>query len=147
MFLSLTCFYSNNSEDKAKDAMFYSYTRNINGFSALLEEEEANEISSKEEFFYLQSSLTLSFLHLLYLSLSCCIFIVEHPEVKAIFLNKGKKLHTTRSWEFLGLEKDGRIVEGSLWQQAKFGEDVIIGNLDTGNLCYLLRIFIIFPVY
>ena len=33
--------------NKAKDAIFYSYTRHINGFAAMLEEEEAAEIASK----------------------------------------------------------------------------------------------------
>lgn len=37
----------NNSNEKAKEAIFYSYTRHINGFSAMLEGEEAREISSK----------------------------------------------------------------------------------------------------
>lgn len=38
----------NNSTDKAKEAIFYSYTKHINGFSAMLEDEEAMEISSKQ---------------------------------------------------------------------------------------------------
>ncbi|GER53378.1 subtilase family protein [Striga asiatica] len=87
--------------DKAKDAIFYSYTRHINGFAATLEESEAFQIS-------------------------------KHPNVVSIFLNRGRKLHTTRSWDFLGLEKNGEIRAGSLWKKARFGEDAIIGNLDTG---------------
>ncbi|XP_058082226.1 subtilisin-like protease SBT5.3 [Magnolia sinica] len=89
------------SKEKAKNAIFYSYTNDINGFAANLEAEEVNEIS-------------------------------KHPDVVSIFLNEKVKLHTTRSWEFLGLEKNGEIPEGSLWQKAKFGQDIIIGNLDTG---------------
>lgn len=38
-----TCF----CRDKAKDAIFYSYTRHINGFAATLEDEEAAQIASK----------------------------------------------------------------------------------------------------
>lgn len=34
------------SKEKARDAIFYSYTKYINGFAATLEEEEAMEISS-----------------------------------------------------------------------------------------------------
>lgn len=49
-----------------------------------------------------------------------------------MFLNKGRKLHTTRSWDFLGLENDGVIRSSSVWKKARFGEDTIIGNLDTG---------------
>ncbi|XWS51682.1 hypothetical protein CRYUN_Cryun11dG0004200 [Craigia yunnanensis] len=85
----------------AKEKIFYSYTRNINGFAAILDEEEAAEIA-------------------------------KHPNVVSVFLNKGRKLHTTRSWDFLRLEKDGVIPSGSLWKKSMFGADTIIGNLDTG---------------
>uniref|UniRef100_A0A7N2M874 Uncharacterized protein n=1 Tax=Quercus lobata TaxID=97700 RepID=A0A7N2M874_QUELO len=88
------------SNDKAKEAIFYSYTRHINGFAAILNEEEAALIS-------------------------------KHPNVVSVFLNKGRRLHTTRSWDFLGLERDGVVPLGSIWQKARFGEDTIIGNLDT----------------
>lgn len=91
------------SKEKARDAIFYSYTKYINGFAATLEEEEAMEIS-------------------------------KHPSVISVFPNRGHRLHTTRSWEFLGMEKDGRIRANSIWAKARFGEGVIIGNLDTGNL-------------
>ncbi|XP_058082225.1 subtilisin-like protease SBT5.3 [Magnolia sinica] len=58
--------------------------------------------------------------------------ISKHPDVVSIFLNEMVELHTTRSWEFLGLEMNGEIPEGSLWRKARFGEDIIIGNLDSG---------------
>ncbi|KAI3457048.1 hypothetical protein Pfo_013711 [Paulownia fortunei] len=89
------------SSDKARDAIFYSYTRHINGFAATLEDEEASQIS-------------------------------KHPKVVSVFLNQGRKLHTTRSWDFLGLEDNGEIRASSLWKKARFGEDTIIANLDTG---------------
>ncbi|KAL3753126.1 hypothetical protein ACJRO7_000512 [Eucalyptus globulus] len=89
------------SRDDAEEAIFYSYTRHINGFAATLEDEVAAQIA-------------------------------KHPRVVSVFLNQGKKLHTTRSWEFLGLEQDGVIPSESIWKKAQFGEDVIIGNLDTG---------------
>ncbi|KAF7140178.1 hypothetical protein RHSIM_Rhsim06G0180800 [Rhododendron simsii] len=87
--------------DEAKDAIFYSYTRHINGFAATLEDEAAAQIA-------------------------------KHPNVVSIFLNKGRKLHTTRSWDFLELETNGVIHSSSIWNKARFGEDTIIGNLDTG---------------
>jgi hypothetical protein len=40
------------SEEKAQDAIFYSYTKYINGFAATLEEEDAMEISSTPVFFF-----------------------------------------------------------------------------------------------
>ncbi|XP_019158643.1 PREDICTED: subtilisin-like protease SBT5.3 isoform X2 [Ipomoea nil] len=90
------------SLDNARDAIFYSYTRHINGFAAMLEEEQAAEIA-------------------------------KNPKVVSVFLNRARQLHTTRSWEFLGLESDGGTIQkGSIWKKARFGEDTIIGNLDSG---------------
>jgi hypothetical protein len=58
--------------------------------------------------------------------------LAEHPNVLSVFENQPKKLHTTRSWDFLGLEKGGEIQYNSAWKTSRFGEDTIIGNLDTG---------------
>ncbi|XP_037492880.1 subtilisin-like protease SBT5.3 [Jatropha curcas] len=89
------------SKEKARTAIFYSYTSYINGFAATLEDEEVDEISKR-------------------------------PEVLSVFPNEANELHTTRSWEFLGLERNGQIPADSLWLKARFGEDIIIANLDTG---------------
>ncbi|CAJ1939056.1 unnamed protein product [Sphenostylis stenocarpa] len=89
------------SRNTAKDSIFYSYTRHINGFAATLEEEVAAEIA-------------------------------KHPKVLSVFVNRGRKLHTTRSWEFMGLEHNEVIPSSSIWTKARFGEGVIVGNLDTG---------------
>uniref|UniRef100_A0A2K1YFR1 Inhibitor I9 domain-containing protein n=1 Tax=Populus trichocarpa TaxID=3694 RepID=A0A2K1YFR1_POPTR len=91
------------SKEKAKEAIFYSYTSHINGFAATLEDDEVDQLSNR-------------------------------PEVVSVFPNEVNQLHTTRSWEFLGLERNGQIPADSIWLKARFGEDVIIGNLDTGNL-------------
>jgi hypothetical protein len=37
-----------HSADKARESIFYSYTKNINGFAANLNEEEVAEIESEE---------------------------------------------------------------------------------------------------
>ncbi|PON88007.1 Subtilase [Trema orientale] len=58
--------------------------------------------------------------------------IANHPNVISVFLNRGRKLHTTRSWDFLGLEQNGVVPSSSIWNKAKYGENTIIGNLDTG---------------
>ncbi|KAL6567584.1 hypothetical protein OROGR_001252 [Orobanche gracilis] len=89
------------SEEKAKDSIFYSYKRNINGFAAILEEEEAAQIA-------------------------------KHPDVVSILPNRGRKLHTTHSWDFLMLERDGLVPRSSIMEQARYGEDTIIANLDSG---------------
>ncbi|KAJ4981421.1 hypothetical protein NE237_032258 [Protea cynaroides] len=86
---------------KAKDAIFYSYSKHINGFAANLEEEEALKIA-------------------------------EDPRVVSVFESKAWELQTTHSWEFLGLEKNGTVEPGSLWEKARYGADTIIANLDTG---------------
>ncbi|RHN63361.1 putative tripeptidyl-peptidase II [Medicago truncatula] len=86
--------------EKAKEAIFYSYNRYINGFAAILDEDEAAKLA-------------------------------KHPSVVSIFLNKKYELDTTRSWDFLGLERGGEIHNGSLWKRS-LGEDIIIGNLDSG---------------
>lgn len=36
-----------HSHEKAKEAIYYSYNKHINGFAAVLEEEEAAKIASK----------------------------------------------------------------------------------------------------
>uniref|UniRef100_A0A0E0NCT7 Subtilisin-like protease n=1 Tax=Oryza rufipogon TaxID=4529 RepID=A0A0E0NCT7_ORYRU len=55
--------------------------------------------------------------------------LAKYPEVVNVKPNTYGKAHTTRSWDFLGLnyyEKSG------LLQEAMYGEDVIIGVIDTG---------------
>ncbi|KAK7394584.1 hypothetical protein VNO78_15116 [Psophocarpus tetragonolobus] len=55
--------------------------------------------------------------------------IAKNPNVVSVFLSKEHKLHTTRSWEFLGLRSNGL---NTAWQKGRFGENTIIGNIDTG---------------
>ncbi|KAM0051819.1 putative tripeptidyl-peptidase II [Helianthus debilis subsp. tardiflorus] len=58
--------------------------------------------------------------------------LAEHPDVVSVIQNKGRKLHTTRSWDFLKLQNKGVVGLSSLWRKARFGENIIIANLDTG---------------
>ncbi|XP_057954066.1 subtilisin-like protease SBT5.4 [Malania oleifera] len=90
------------SDERAKEAIFYSYTHHINGFAAMLKEEEARKIA-------------------------------KHPKVVSVFPNRARKLHTTRSWRFMRLETDNWMIPSySAWEIARYGEDTIIGNIDTG---------------
>ncbi|XP_004515894.3 subtilisin-like protease SBT5.3 [Cicer arietinum] len=58
--------------------------------------------------------------------------VAKNPNVVSIFLNKPRELHTTHSWDFLGLiERNDAIPNDSIWSKSQ-GEDIIIGNLDTG---------------
>ncbi|XP_054819892.1 subtilisin-like protease Glyma18g48580 [Prosopis cineraria] len=89
------------SHEKAKEAIFCSYNRHINGFAALLEDKEAAEIE-------------------------------KNAKVVSVFLSESHKLHTTRSWDFLGQETDERVRSDSAWFEGRFGENVIMGSIDTG---------------
>ncbi|KAJ1294443.1 hypothetical protein BS78_01G147000 [Paspalum vaginatum] len=89
------------SKEMARSSIFYSYTKNINGFAAHLEEEVADQIA-------------------------------KHPDVVTVLESKMLKLHTTRSWDFMDLERNGQVLPDSIWKHAKFGQDVIIANLDSG---------------
>jgi len=56
---------------------------------------------------------------------------VKHPSVISVFLSKEYKLHTTRSWDFLGLEIYGEIYGESARWKGKVGEDTFISNMDS----------------
>lgn len=71
-----------------------------------------------------------------------------------MFLNEGRKRpHTTHSWQFLMLENNNGVIDSSsLWKKARFGEDTILANLDTGSsfnysLYILLKILIFFVLH
>lgn len=51
----------------------------------------------------------------------------------SVFPNGGRRMHTTRSWEFMGIEMGGQIPPWSAWETARYGEDTIIANLDSGT--------------
>lgn len=71
-----------------------------------------------------------------------------NPKVISVFENKGRKLHTTHSWNFLGVENDVGIPSNSIWNDAKFGEDVIVANIDTGNFnLFLIYFFFFLNIY
>ncbi|GJM93427.1 hypothetical protein PR202_ga09982 [Eleusine coracana subsp. coracana] len=54
----------------------------------------------------------------------------ELTGVLAVIQDRVAKLHTTHSWDFLGLRSNGRPTDA--WSSARFGEDTIIGSIDTG---------------
>lgn len=70
---------------------------------------------------------------------SSVLIFQEHPEVVSVFPNKALKLHTTRSWDFMGLEHNSYVPSSSIWRKARFGEDSIIANLDTGFLLFSFK--------
>ncbi|KAI9124007.1 hypothetical protein K1719_005307 [Acacia pycnantha] len=53
--------------------------------------------------------------------------IRQHPAVLAVFEDRRRQLHTTRSPQFIGLRN-----QRGLWSESDYGSDVIIGVFDTG---------------
>uniref|UniRef100_A0ACD5ZF41 Uncharacterized protein n=1 Tax=Avena sativa TaxID=4498 RepID=A0ACD5ZF41_AVESA len=90
------------SYDEALKSIVYSYKHGFSGFAAMLTESQAETIS-------------------------------KFPEVVAVKSNTFHKPHTTRSWDFLGLVDDYKPTQQpGLLQAAKYGEDVIVGVIDSG---------------
>ncbi|XP_038903594.1 subtilisin-like protease SBT5.4 [Benincasa hispida] len=58
--------------------------------------------------------------------------LAKFPNVVSVFESQARKLHTTRSWKFLGIEKHEEIPSNYIWNVARFGDDIIIANFDTG---------------
>lgn len=60
-----------------------------------------------------------------------------HPDTKgviSVFRSKVLKLHTTRSWDFLGLT----LYSGEVTPlQLTYGDDVVVGVFDTGFVLVL----------
>lgn len=48
--------------------------------------------------------------------------------MQSVILNQYRKLHTTRSWDFLGLPQTAR--------RSKLESDIIVGVMDTGSLYF-----------
>ncbi|KAK7303041.1 hypothetical protein RJT34_13940 [Clitoria ternatea] len=101
------------SEDEAQASLLYSYKHSINGFAALLTPKEAQKLSEMEG----------------------VVFV--HKNQPRIY-----SLHTTRSWEFVGLDgslnpwtEESNQTNGdsvNLLTKAKYGEDIIVGMIDNG---------------
>uniref|UniRef100_A0A7N0ZZX2 Subtilisin-like protease SBT1.6 n=1 Tax=Kalanchoe fedtschenkoi TaxID=63787 RepID=A0A7N0ZZX2_KALFE len=53
--------------------------------------------------------------------------VLQNPSILAVFEDKRRQLHTTRSPQFLGLRN-----QKGLWSDSDYGSDVIIGVFDTG---------------
>uniref|UniRef100_A0ACD6ADZ6 Uncharacterized protein n=1 Tax=Avena sativa TaxID=4498 RepID=A0ACD6ADZ6_AVESA len=83
-------------------SVFGSYKHGFSGFAALLTESQAETLA-------------------------------KFPEVLSVKPNTYHEAHTTQSWDFLGLNYDLQpSQQQGLLQKAKYGEDVIIGVIDSG---------------
>ncbi|KAI8000960.1 Subtilisin-like protease SBT5.6 [Camellia lanceoleosa] len=100
-------FSVKDSKEEAKASLIYSYKNVINGFSALLTQDEASKLSEMK---------------------GVVSVFRSHP--------KKHRLHTTRSWDFISL-LEGRSGEANhpyeeLLHKASYGKDVIVGMIDSG---------------
>ncbi|KOM57404.1 hypothetical protein LR48_Vigan11g043700, partial [Vigna angularis] len=86
---------------EAKESMVYSYTKSFNAFAAKLSEDEAKNLSGMWSFF------------------------PTMDEVVSVIPNQYRKLHTTRSWDFIGLPLTAK-------RKLKSESDIIVALLDTG---------------
>jgi len=96
------------SKEVAKEAIFYSYTRSINGFAANLEEKHAHALSELPQVLsvFVNRARTL------------------HTTNSWGFLGLD---------ENGGGDSETEVIpRHSLWRNANFGKDVIVANLDTG---------------
>lgn len=97
LFLVSSCGIHNqvsftlHSNEKAKDAMFYSYNKNINGFAAILEEEEAAEIASEESTSCFHVSTLYLFLIFVIISTTAFAFQNRASKCYISFLEQGKE--------------------------------------------------------
>jgi hypothetical protein len=64
--------------------------------------------------------------------------LLEYPGVVSVKPNTYHHVHTTRSWDFLGMsygqqQSSSWSSSSRLLRKAKYGEDVIVGVIDSGG--------------
>jgi hypothetical protein len=64
--------------------------------------------------------------------------LLEYPGVVSVKPNTYHQVHTTRSWDFLGISYGRQqpslsVSSSRLLRKAKHGEDVIVGVIGTGS--------------
>lgn len=132
--------------------MLYSYKHSFSGFSAKINSSQAVTLASKLISFlsfFLRFSFffLLSFLYPQVRLYSQCLrnymrywckknqIIAEMEGVISVFRSKTMQLHTTRSWDFLGLpmiSSTSTASDAASPLQLAYGQDVIVGVFDTG---------------
>lgn len=155
------------SEVDANGAMLYNYKHSFSGFSAKLNASQAMELS--RNYINLKSfgiwmispinfSLGLKLMKMnamekhapapcieIYIYIYIIVSIAEMEEVISVFESKTLQLHTTRSWDFLGLPLPPLYATTAtttrptpLPPQLAYGDDVVVGVFDSGLINYLL---------
>lgn len=67
-----------------------------------------------------------------------CLSSTEMEGVVSVFKSKMFELHTTRSWDFMGLTLDN---DRATPMQLAYGNDVIVGIFDSGLNSFSLLMF------
>jgi hypothetical protein len=105
--------------------LVHNYKHGFSGFAAMLTEEQAKQLAG-QTFRSFCSNKTSPASRLL------CDFVnnsTESPEVISVEPSRSYTATTTRSWDFLGL---GYQTPGDLLREGRYGEDIIIGVVDSG---------------
>jgi len=95
------------SKEAAKEAIFYSYTKSVNGFAAILEEEHAISLSKLPE-----------------------VLSVFPNRARSLHTTRSWGFLGLEAGA--GQSENVNIPERSLWRKGQFGKDVIIAHVDTG---------------
>lgn len=76
------------------------------------------------------SIIKLDFFNLFQHLLKAIYNVAEFPEVISVIPNSIHKLHTTRSWDFIGVHHPS---SKNVYTKRDLGEGTIIGVIDTGT--------------
>ncbi|CAE6175802.1 unnamed protein product [Arabidopsis arenosa] len=134
------------SKEDAEQSMLYSYNNGFSGFSAKLNASQATSLASRfcgtsNIYSNRTSSILFSYTKTGYkIDINKKIrtetgfnreIIIELNQVITVFKSKSLKLHTTRSWDFLGLAVDNAR-RTTPPPQLAYGSDIVVGIFDTG---------------
>lgn len=126
--------------EEAQASHVYSYGNGFRGFAARLTEKQASEMAG---IFFQNASpvsvcliteIALFWLWVFYFPIMW--FPSEMPGVVSVFPNSKRTLHTTHSWDFLGLSTDASTEIPGFSTENQ--ENVIIGFIDTGEYGHVL---------
>ncbi|KAK6936972.1 Peptidase S8/S53 domain [Dillenia turbinata] len=116
------------SQEDAKQSMLYSYKHSFSGFSAKLNSTQATTLASNDPKLLKIPIPLLPSAHETG-KINIVKGIADTRGVIAVVRSRIMRLHTTRSWDFVGLTVDNSEVTPL---QLTYGDDVIVGVLDTG---------------